>query len=55
LNIPLGLELRHFALQPRDLGLLGLQLPVAGKGMGGIVRKRLHPTAQHRLMHAEVA
>lgn len=48
-------ELRHLALQPRDLGLFRLHLPLAGKGVGRIVRERLHPTAQDRLMHTQIA
>jgi hypothetical protein len=52
---PFGLQLRHFALQPRDLGSFRLHLPVAGKGMLRVLGKRLHPVAQHRSVHAQVA
>src|SRR6266481_2844529 len=54
-EVPLGLQLRHLALQLRDLGLLGLHLPMARKGMLRITRKRLHPIAQHRPVHTQIA
>src|SRR6185312_17554093 len=41
-------------LEPRDLQLLRLHLPVAGEGMLGILRELLRPVPQLRLMHAQV-
>src|SRR3978361_1659410 len=46
--------LYDFALELRDLELLGLHLPLAGESMLGIVPERLHPTAQLRRMNAQV-
>ena len=37
LNVALGLELDHFALEPHDLHRLRLHLPMAGQGVRRIV------------------
>src|SRR5436190_21686938 len=47
-------SLAHFALEPRDLQLLGLHLTLLGERMLRIIRQRLHPVAQLRRMDTQV-
>ena len=44
----------NFAAQPLDLGLLGLHLPLARKGLRRIGRKLPHPIAQHVRVQVQI-
>ena len=47
-------QIEDLSTEPCEFRLLRLHLPLPRKGLLGISRTLLHPTAQHRALHAQI-